>query len=205
MDGVCIAAHMAGHHFAARHRDEVRGERHLDRIVTGHQPQFLLDLRRMPVGAHPIGMDAFGHLAEQVSFLQATASPGCPGLGVDDDRVRIDDERVHQRQKDEQDRGRVAARTRHEVGPGDLVGIKLTEPIDGIGSPLWRKVLAAIGSRIGLRITETVVSRQVDHFHMRWKRFNQVLAGAMRQTAERHVHLVPANIIRRHNIEVIGP
>ena len=90
LDLIDIPAHMARDKFAARHRNQVRRERHANIAAPSLLIKLLLNLRGMAVIANPIGVRAFCRFGEEIAFFQAPARPRHTRLGVDDDAVGID-------------------------------------------------------------------------------------------------------------------
>ncbi len=53
--------------------------------------QLFLDLRRVTVAGHAVGLDVLIDLAVEVVHLGSPSGSGGTGFGVDDDGVRIDE------------------------------------------------------------------------------------------------------------------
>ena len=73
MDLVDVAAKVTCDKLTARHRDEMRGERHFNRWIVCSESKLLLDLGGVPVRADAVGVYAFADLTKEIAFLEAPA------------------------------------------------------------------------------------------------------------------------------------
>ena len=81
--------------------DQMRREIDGDRLAGG-VTKFLLDLRHVTMAAHPIGVNPFADLSEQIGFLSPAPCAGDTRLGVNNDVALLDQtlaEHRHQRQQ----------------------------------------------------------------------------------------------------------
>ncbi len=158
----------------------------------------LLDLRRVPVGAHRIGRQPLARLAEQRVLLQAAARAGDARFRVDDDVVHVDQFRLRDRNQRQQRRGRIAAGTGHQPRRGDLLAIEFGEAVDGFTLKLGRAVGVAVPLRVHAHVAEPEIRRHVENLDCGIGGHDgrdDLLRRAVRQPAEHRVEFAPVDLL----------
>ena len=175
--------------------------RETDRDRPPRRPgEALLDLRRVPVGAHPVGVDALAHLGEQGALREPAAGAADPRLGVDDDVLGDDPAGLDQGHQRQQGGGGIAARTGHQARPGDGVAGQFAEAVDRILLQRRRPVGVAVPAGVGVFVGEPEIGRKVDHLETGRERRDDVLRGPVGQAAKHHVDGVPVHPVEGHQI-----
>ena len=154
-------AHIDRRKDAPVHRHEMRREGHHHLAARG-LGEFLVELGHVAMMADAIGVKAFGHFREQHLFLGRPARAGHAGFGVDDDLVRIDRLRLEQRDQRQFGARRVAAGIGDEPRLFHVRPIDLGEPVDRLLLQFRREMLVAVPARIGGRIGQPEIRREVD-------------------------------------------
>ena len=131
------------------------------------QREFLVELGHVAVMADAIGVEAFGDFGEQHRLLGRPPRPGHAGLGVDHDLVGLDRLGLEQRDQRQLRAGRVAAGIGDEPRLLDLAPVDLDEAVDRLLLQLRRVMLMAVPLRIGRRIAQPEVGREVDDLGLR--------------------------------------
>ncbi len=145
----------------AVHWNEVGREAHGD-FTSGREGERLLDLGRVPMLAHLVGLDAPLHLREEHVLRGVAPRAGNAGFCVDDDRIGIDESPAQKRRQREDRAGRVAAGARHEARLADRFAMKLRKAVHRLLQQVGALVLP-VGRLIDAPVVEPVVGREVDH------------------------------------------
>ena len=142
--------------------DEHRRER--DRAARARVAEHgLLDLRDVLVTAEAVGAQVVLDLHEAVVLGCLPASARHAGQARDDDPLRRDDARLHERRDGERDRRRVAPRVRDEPGAGEPRARELGEPVARLGEELGRGVREPVPGRVVGGIGEPERAGEVHH------------------------------------------
>ncbi len=151
----------------------------------------LLHLGCVPVVEQAVGREVLVHRAEVAGVLERPTGARNPGRSVHHDAGRLDQSGPHQGGQGQRGRRRVAAGHGHPGGADDLVPEQLGQPVREVGQQLGSGVLGAVPLRVGRRILQPEVGREVQHprhpvLHLGHDR----LAGAVGQAAEHDVEPV---------------
>ena len=181
------APHIDGRENAPVHRHQMRREGD-DHLAAGGQRKLLVEFGHVAVMADAIGVEALRHFREQHRLLRRPPAPVMPDLASIDDLVGLDRLGLEQRDQRQLRAGGVAARIGDQPRLLDLAPIDLDEAVDRLLLQLGRVMLVAVPLRVGRRIGEPEVGRQIDHLGRRrlcQKILHHLLRGRMRQRAER--------------------
>ena len=102
--------------------------------------QLLLDLRRMPVAGYPVSLAALIDLTVQIIHLSPSSGPGYPGLGVNDQGVRVNKPFFNQRIDGQCGTGRITPRIGHQPGLLNIFPVQFRQPVHGLPDKLRRRV-----------------------------------------------------------------
>ena len=125
--------------------------------------QLLLDLRRMAVAGHPVGLDAFIDLAEEVVRLGSPTCPGGSGLGIYDDRIAVNQSFLEKGVNSQDRAGGITAGIGQDPSPLHLLPVDLTQSIDCLRQILGRFMRNLIPLLIDLDILQTKIRAEIDN------------------------------------------
>ena len=137
-------------------------------VLTRAIPQLLLDLRRMPMRSDTVSLDGFIHFRVQILQLGAASRAGNAGLGIDDDRIILNDPLRDQRRQAQNTAGRIAAGIGQKPCGADLLPIPLAQPVYRFfGQKLLPMMLCLIPLFIDCRILEPEIRTQINDLALR--------------------------------------
>ena len=160
---------------APDHRHQVRNKGKSDRL-SRDLGEVLRDFGEMPVSGDRVGLETFATLPHQCPHHGFAASPAHPRLGVGDQRIRVQQSRLDQRQETQSHRRGVTTGIGHDPGLPNRLPIEFRETVDRLCQQLGTSVRRAVPLRPDFRIGEPKIGRQVDH------------PGAGRHQVRHHLH-----------------
>ena len=163
-----------------------------DHVASGGLGKLLVEFGHVAVMADTVGVKALGDFGEQHVLTRRSAGAGDPRLGVDHDLVGIDRLGLEERDERKLGAGRVAAGIGDEAGRLDLAPVDFGQAVHRLLLQLRRCMRMAVPARIGGRIGETEIGREIDDLRARRAR-DQVLDHLLRrpvwQRAEDEIEL----------------
>jgi hypothetical protein len=145
--------------------------------------------------AHRVRPHALARLTEQGVLLERAARARHARLGIDDEIARVNQPCLDQRQQQHEDRSRVASRASHKTGLGDVVTIMLGETVDSLLLQVEGNVVVAVPLLVCVRIAQPEVRRHVDDLDVVRQGDDDLLAGGVRQAAERGINAAPVDLV----------
>ena len=105
--------------------------------------KLFLNLRRVPVHAHPVGLDILIDLAVETVHLGPAPRAGSARFGIDDQGIGIYQPFLHQRVHRQEGTGGETSRVGDQPGRLHLLPVHLRQPVDRLADELRGGVCSA--------------------------------------------------------------
>src|SRR5664279_236125 len=137
--------------------------RELDRnLLLRDLGKFLLELGKMPMFRHAIRTHALVALGKEIIGLDLAARAGDAAQTRDQDTAKIDRLFSHQREKRQQNAGRVTAGRRDQLRAANFVTINFRQSVDRSPQQFRRGMIGAVKFLIYMSVAESKVGAQVN-------------------------------------------
>ena len=120
--------------------------------------QLLLNLRRMTMICHAVGLHILIDLTEQIRQLRTAPCAGGTGLGVDDDGIRVNQAFLQKRVNGQGAAGGITTRVGYQSRLLHSFPVDLAESVDCFRDKLGRRMLNLIPLLIGRHILDSEIS-----------------------------------------------
>mmetsp|Transcript_17490 Transcript_17490/g.38109 ORF Transcript_17490/g.38109 Transcript_17490/m.38109 type:complete len:282 (+) Transcript_17490:741-1586(+) len=147
------------------------------------------------MAAHAVGVHAFGNLGVQEVHFGGAAGAADPGLGVDDDVLRLDEPGLQQRHEGQLDAGRVAAGVGHHARLLDSLAVELRKAVHHLFLQIHCRMRPAVPLLVHLRIPQAEIGRQVHHLGVSRQPSDDLLGGSVRKATEHRVHIGVVHLV----------
>ena len=151
----------------------MRGKLH-SQLPAGSFTKLILNLRRVAVNRHAIGLDVLIDFTVQILHFRSPAGAGCPGFGIDDDGIRVYKSALYKRSDCQNAAGRIAPRIGNQPGARYFLPVALRQTIYRFPEKLRGRMVDAVPGLIPLRIFYAEIRGQVDHLRLRQQFFTHL-------------------------------
>ena len=187
----------------ANHRCQVRHEGQPD-ILPGRAAQPLANLRQMAVTFNRVGLHAFAGLTEQRADTGAAPGATDARLAVGNQRGRIGQPLLQQRQETQLSGGRVATGHGNQARLLDRLAVDLRQAVDGLRQQFRRAMRLAVPLGPFFGILQAEVGGQIDHLGASGQQLTgQGMRHAMRSGKEHHVAAAEGRHVRHAESQAV--